>query len=137
MYFREYGCAIIAHKHLDTYMHITMNIEGASPFFRCQCQPFFSVSTLYFQELESVSSPNLCLTPVTATYIALLFFSQLLKVALMEQFVWLMDLWRVQAEWRSVSMECGEQCVVVAGITMMPESCADNSGTMSTQVQVS
>ena len=27
-------------------------------------------------------------------------------------------------------MECGEQCVVVAGITMMPESCADNWGTV-------
>ena len=55
----------------------------------------------------------------------------------MEQFVWLMDLWRVLAEWRSVSMECGEQCVVVTGITMMPESCADSWGTMSTQVKVS
>ena len=60
----------------------------------------------------------------------------------MEQFVWLMDHWRVQAEWRSASMEYGEQCVVpmafsMAGITMMPELCADNWGTMSTQVQVS
>ena len=25
-------------------------------------------------------------------------------------------------------MECGEQCVIMAGITMMPESCADNWG---------
>ena len=55
----------------------------------------------------------------------------------MEQFVWLMVLWRVQAEWRSASMDCGEQCVIEAGITMMPESCADNWGTMSTQVEVS
>ena len=56
----------------------------------------------------------------------------------MEQFVWLMVLWRVLAEWRSASMECGEQCVVpMAGITMMLELCADNWGTMSTQVQVS
>ena len=46
----------------------------------------------------------------------------------MEQFVWLMDLWRVQAGWRSVSMECGEQCVTIAGVTMMPELCADNWG---------
>ena len=48
----------------------------------------------------------------------------------MEHFVWLMDLWRAQAEWRSASMECGEQCVTVVGITMMPELCADNWGTM-------
>ena len=54
----------------------------------------------------------------------------------MEQFVWLMDLWRVQAQWRSVSMECGEQCVIMAGIIMMPELCADNWGTVSTQVEV-
>ena len=45
-----------------------------------------------------------------------------------------MALWRVQAEWRSASMECGEQCVAVAGITIMPESCADNWGTVSIQV---
>ena len=34
-------------------------------------------------------------------------------------------------------MECGEQCVIETGITMMPELCADNWGTVSTQVQVS
>ena len=34
-------------------------------------------------------------------------------------------------------MECGEQCVVmVTGIPMMPELCADNWGTMSIQVEV-
>ena len=35
-------------------------------------------------------------------------------------------------------MECGEQCVVsgITGITMMPELCADNWDTMSTQVEV-
>ena len=32
----------------------------------------------------------------------------------------------MQAEWRSVSMECGEQCVIMDGIAMMPEFCADN-----------
>ena len=30
------------------------------------------------------------------------------------------------AEWRSASMECGGQCVMMAGITMMPELCADS-----------
>ena len=35
--------------------------------------------------------------------------SQLPRVALMGRFVWLMDLWRVLAEWRSASMECGEE----------------------------
>ena len=34
-------------------------------------------------------------------------------------------------------MECGEQCVLVAGIKMMPELCADNWDTMWTQVKVS
>ena len=56
--------------------------------------------------------------------------NQLPRVALMEQFVWLMDLWRVQAGWKSVSMECGEQCVTIAGITGKPELSADNWGTV-------
>ena len=64
------------------------------------------------------------------------FSSQLLDIALMGAFVWLMDLWGLLAEWRSASMECGEQCVQIAGITMMPELCADNWGTVSTQVKV-
>ena len=51
---------------------------------------------------------------------------QLPSVALMEQCVWLMDLCRVQAEWRSASIECGEQCVMMDGIPMMPGLCADN-----------
>ena len=34
------------------------------------------------------------------------------------------------AEWRSASMECGEECVVITGITVMPKSCADNWGTV-------
>ena len=54
----------------------------------------------------------------------------------MEEFVWLMDQLRVQAEWRSVSMECGGQCVIQAGMTVMPELCADNWGTVSTQEEV-
>ena len=33
-------------------------------------------------------------------------------------------------------MECGEQCVIVAGITMMPESCVANWDMMPTQVEV-
>ena len=33
-------------------------------------------------------------------------------------------------------MECGEQCVAMAGVTMMPELCANNWGTVSTQVEV-
>ena len=61
----------------------------------------------------------------------------------MEQFAWLMDLWRVQAEWRSASMECGEQCVIetgmqmITGITILPELFADKWGTMSTLEVVS
>ena len=30
-------------------------------------------------------------------------------------------------------MECGEQCVIVTGITTMLELCADNWGTVTTQ----
>ena len=56
----------------------------------------------------------------------------------MEQFVWLMDHWRVLAEWRSASMECGEQCVInIDGIVVLLKSCADNWGTVLTQVEVS
>ena len=55
----------------------------------------------------------------------------------MEQFVWLMDQLRALAEWRSASMECGEQCVIMAGISTMPELCADNWGTVQTQEEVS
>ena len=55
----------------------------------------------------------------------------------MEHFDWLMDLSRVLVQWRSASVECGEPCVVVTGITLRPESCAGNWGTMSTQVEVS
>ena len=64
---------------------------------------------------------------------------QLSKIALMEHFVWLMDPWRVQAEWRSASMVCGEQCVivVVTGIMMMPELCVDNWATVGTLEEVS
>ena len=40
----------------------------------------------------------------------------------------------MQAEWRSASMECGEQCVIMAGIIMMPKLCADNWGTMQKEV---
>ena len=40
----------------------------------------------------------------------------------------------MQAEWRSASMECGEQCVIIGGITMEPELCADNWGTMQKEV---
>ena len=41
------------------------------------------------------------------------------------------------AEWRSASMECGGQCVVITGIAILPELCAGNLGTMSMQEEVS
>ena len=53
----------------------------------------------------------------------------------MEQFVWLMDQLRVLAEWRSASMECGEQCVInIDGIVVLLKSCADNWDTVSMEV---
>ena len=72
--------------------------------------------------------------------IQLLSSPQLLSVALMEQFVWLMDRWRVQAGWRSAFMECGEESVVLSGmvsLAIIPELCADSWGTMLMQGQVS
>ena len=51
---------------------------------------------------------------------------QLPNVALMELCVWLMDLWRVQAEWKSASMESGGQFVMMDGIPTMPVLCADS-----------
>ena len=55
----------------------------------------------------------------------------------MQPFDWLVDDPLMKAGWRSVSMDCGGQCVTLAGITMMPESCADNWDTVSMQVVLS
>ena len=49
-------------------------------------------------------------------------------------FGWLVDGLLTKAGWRSALMDCGGQCVMVDGITMMPELCADNWGTVSAQV---
>ena len=43
-------------------------------------------------------------------------------------FGWLVDGILVKEGWRSASMECGEQCVMITGITMMQQLCADNWG---------
>ena len=69
----------------------------------------------------------------------ILLVSQLPNLALMEHFVWLMDQLKVQAGWRSASMECGEEFVVVSIVSMaiIPELCADSWGTMSMQEKVS
>ena len=63
--------------------------------------------------------------------------AQLPSLALMEQFVWLMDQLRALAGWRSVSMECGEEFVAVPGIVVLPELCVDNWDIVSIQVKVS
>ena len=55
----------------------------------------------------------------------------------MSPFDWLVDDPLMKAEWRSASMECGGQCVTLAGAAVMPESCADNWGTVSAQVGLS
>ena len=49
-------------------------------------------------------------------------------------FNWLVDDLLMKAEWRSASMECGGQYVTLAGMTMMPELCADDWVTVSAQV---
>ena len=33
-------------------------------------------------------------------------------------------------------MECGEECVMVGGIAMLPQLCANSWGTVSTQMKV-
>ena len=43
----------------------------------------------------------------------------------------------MKAGLRSASVECGGQCVTLAGVAMMPELCADNWGTVSAQVGLS
>ena len=43
----------------------------------------------------------------------------------------------IVAGWRSASMECGEQCVEVTGIVMMPELCADNWGSAQVHRNIS
>ena len=50
----------------------------------------------------------------------------LYQVVLITPFDWLVDNPLMKAEWRSVSMECGGQCVMMDGKTMMPELCADS-----------
>ena len=69
--------------------------------------------------------------------IQLLSSPQLPSDALMEQFVWLMDQWRMQAVWRSASKECGEESVVIISMAIIPELCADSWGTMLMQEKVS
>ena len=48
----------------------------------------------------------------------------------MDPFDWLVDNPLMKAELRSASMESGEQCVIVTGITTMQQSCADNWGSL-------
>ena len=48
----------------------------------------------------------------------------------MGPFDWLVDGLLMKAEWRSASVECGEQCVTLAGVAVMPELCADNWGSL-------
>ena len=48
----------------------------------------------------------------------------------MGPFGWLVGGPLMKAEWRSASMECGEQCVTLVGVAVMPESCADNWGSL-------
>ena len=50
----------------------------------------------------------------------------LYQVVLIPPFDWLVDSPLMKAEWRSASMECGGQCVMIAGDQVMPELCADS-----------
>ena len=55
---------------------------------------------------------------------------QLLKFVAMGPFGWLVGNPIMKAGWRSASMECGGQCVTMAGITMMQQLYADNWGSL-------
>ena len=48
------------------------------------------------------------------------------QVVLITRFDWLVGSPLMKAEWRSASMECGGQCVIIAGVPVMPELCADS-----------
>ena len=56
------------------------------------------------------------------------------QVVLVAPFAWLEDDPLMKAEWRSASMECGGQCVIIAGDQVMPELCADSWGYLMMQV---
>ena len=45
-------------------------------------------------------------------------------------FGWLVDDILMKEGWRSASMDCGGQCVMVDGIMMMQQLCADNWGSL-------
>ena len=49
-----------------------------------------------------------------------------IRLLLMTPFNWLGDNHLMKAEWRSASIECGGQCVIVAGVPVMPVLCADS-----------
>ena len=49
---------------------------------------------------------------------------------------WLVDDPLMKAEWRSASMECGGQCVTLAGIAMMQLLCADSWGSLDQVLRV-
>ena len=48
------------------------------------------------------------------------------QVALMVPFDLLVGSPLMKAGWRSASMDCGGQCVMIAGDPVMPELCADS-----------
>ena len=54
----------------------------------------------------------------------------------MGPFSWLVADPLMKAEWRSASMNCGGQCVMLDGIAVMLQLSADNWVTMSAQVRV-
>ena len=48
------------------------------------------------------------------------------QVALMTPFDLLVGNQLMKAEWKSALMECGDQCVTIAGVAVMPELSADS-----------
>ena len=54
------------------------------------------------------------------------YFQKLPRDVTMGAFGWLVDGPLMKAEWRSASTECGGQCVIMDGIPMRPELCADS-----------
>ena len=61
-----------------------------------------------------------CLYDTTSKY------QQLLRVVAMDPFGWSVDSLLMKAEWRSVSMVYGGQCVTLVGAAVMLELCVDN-----------
>ena len=87
----------------------------------------FSVERLFIWFAKAIKFNNKCWDLLFGSVGTLdLYMFHSYQVVLMALFSWLVESPLMKAEWRSASMECGGQCVVIAGGPVMPEWSADN-----------